>query len=65
MVSEGVMTPKLTREEREMVQAFETGTLQFPPNRSVILKARREYAAATLRNAQRPPEERTSTPEPE
>ena len=56
---------QLTREEREIVEAFEAGTLQSPPNRSAMMKAHREYAAATLRKERRPPEEGTPTPEPE
>ena len=58
--------PPLTREEREIVKAFEASTLQRPPNRSAIMKAHREYAAAaTLRKNRPPPEERPPTPEPE
>ena len=59
------MMPKLTREEREIVKAFEAGTLQSPPNRYAIMKAHREYATATLSGAQRLPEEGPPTPEPE
>ena len=59
------MMAQLTREEREIVEAFEAGTLQSPPDRSAILKAHQEYAAATFRKARRPAEERTPTPEPE
>ena len=44
---------QLTREEREIVKAFEAGTLQSPPNRSEIMKAHREYAAATFRKDRR------------
>ena len=44
---------QLTREEREIVKAFEAGTLQSPPNRSEIMKAHREYAAATVRRDRR------------
>ena len=44
---------QLTREEREIVEAFEAGTLQSPPNRSAIMKAHREYAAATFRKDRR------------
>ena len=44
---------QLTKEEREIVKAFEAGTLQSPPNRSAILKAHREYAAATFRKDRR------------
>ena len=44
---------QLTREEREIVEAFEAGTLQSPPNRSEIMKAHREYAAATFRKDRR------------
>ena len=40
------MMPHFTREEREIVEA---GTLQSASNRSAIMKAHREYAAATLR----------------
>ena len=32
-----------------IVKAFEAGTRQAPPNRSAIMKAHREYAAATFR----------------
>ena len=59
------MMAQLTREEREIVKAFEAGTLQSPPNRSAIMKAHRDYAAATFRKDRRVPEEETSTPEPE
>jgi len=58
------MMEQLTREEREIVKAFEAGTLQSPPNRSEIMKAHREYAAATFRNDRQSPPERTP-PEPE
>ena len=44
---------QLTGEEREIVKAFEAGTLQSPPDRSAILKAHREYAAATFRKDRR------------
>ena len=44
---------QLTKEEREIVKAFEAGTLQSPPDRSAILKAHREYAAATFRRDRR------------
>lgn len=44
---------QLTREEREIVKAFEAGTLQPSPNRSAIMKAHREYAAATFRKDRR------------
>lgn len=44
---------QLTREEREIVKAFEAGTLQSPPDRLAILKAHREYAAATFRKDRR------------
>ena len=59
------MMARLTSEEREIVQVFETGTLQAPPNRSAILKAHREYAAVTLRKARQPPEAGKLPPEPE
>lgn len=55
---------QLTDDEREITRAFETGTLQSPPNRSAILKAHREYAAATLLKDRRPPEVATRAPEP-
>ena len=54
-----------TSAERAIDKAFEAGTLRPPPNRSAIMKAHRECAAATLRNAPRPPEEGPPTPEPE
>ena len=56
---------QLTSEEREIVTAFEAGTLQSPPDRSAIMKAHREYATATFRKDRRPPEEQTPTPKPE
>ena len=59
------MMTHFTREEWEIVKAFEAGTLQSPPDRSSILKAHREYAAATFRTDRQPPSERTPTPEPE
>ena len=59
------MMAQLTREEREIVEAFEAGTLQAPVNRSAIMKAHREYAAATFRKDRQPPSERTPTREPE
>ena len=57
--------PQVTSEEREIVKAFEDGTLQAPPNRAAIMKAHREYAAATLRTDRQTPSEQTPTPEPE
>ena len=59
------MMAHFTREEREIVKAFEAGTLQAPPNRAAIMKAHREYAAATFRTDRQPPSERTPPPEPE
>jgi hypothetical protein len=56
---------QLTREEREIVEAVEAGTLQSAPNRSAIMNAHREYAAATFRKGRRPPEEGAPPPEPE
>ncbi len=44
---------QLTREEREIVKAFEAGKVQTPPNRAEIMKAHREYAAATFRKDRR------------
>lgn len=59
------MVARLTREEREILEAFKVGTLQSAPNRSAIMNAHREYAAATFRRDRRPPEEEAPPPEPE
>jgi predicted DNA binding CopG/RHH family protein len=45
--------PRMTKEEREVLEAFERGTLKRPRNRSVQLKKHREYAAETFRKDQR------------
>ena len=49
------MTARLTREEREIVEAFERDELRSPPNRAATLKKHREYAAATIREDRMPP----------
>ena len=44
---------RLTKEEREIVRAFERDELRSPRNKSVMMKKHREYAAATFRKDQR------------
>ena len=44
---------RLTREEREIVKAFEQGKLRSTRNKAGIMKTHREYAAATFRKDQR------------
>jgi len=44
---------RLTKEEREIVEAFERGTLRTSKNRAAIQKRHRAAAAATFRKDQR------------
>ncbi len=44
---------QLTREEREIVEAFERDELRSPPNKSALMKRHPEYAAATFRKDRR------------
>ncbi len=41
--------PKLDKEEREILEAFERGELKSIPNKTAELKRHREYAAATFK----------------
>ena len=45
---------KLTREERDIVEAFERDELRPPRNKAAMMKKHREYAAATLREDRAP-----------
>jgi predicted DNA binding CopG/RHH family protein len=47
------MMTKLDREEREILDAFERGTLQPIPEKEAELKKHQEYAAATFKPDQR------------
>ncbi len=44
---------QLTREEREIVEAFEGNKLRSPRNKSALMTQHREYAAATFRKDRR------------
>ena len=44
---------RLTREEREIVTAFERDELRSPRNKAALMKRHRVYAAATFRKDQR------------
>ncbi len=46
---------KLTREERDIAEAFERDELRSPRNKAAMMKKHREYAAATLREDRAPP----------
>ena len=46
---------RLTREERDIVEAFERNELRSPPNKTAMMKKHREYAAATRREDRTPP----------
>ena len=43
------MMPRLTGEERDIVEAFERNELRSPRNKAAMMKKHREYAAATFR----------------
>ena len=45
--------PKLDKEEREILEAFEHGKLKSIPNKTAELKRHREYAAATFKKGSR------------
>ena len=44
---------RLTKEEREIVTAFERDELRSPRNKAALMKRHRVYAAATFRKDQR------------
>ena len=44
---------RLTKEEREIVTAFERDELRSPRNKAALMKRHRDYAAATFRKDQR------------
>jgi predicted DNA binding CopG/RHH family protein len=45
--------PKLDKEEREILEAFERGELKSIPNKTTELKRHREYATATFKKDSR------------
>ena len=47
------MMARLTREEQEIVAAFERNELRSPRNKSAMMEKHREYAAATFRKDRR------------
>ena len=47
------MTARLTREEQDIVGAFERNELRSPRNKSAMMREHREYAAATFRKDRR------------
>ena len=49
------MVGRLTREERDIVEAFERNELGSPRNKAAMMKKHREYAAATRRENRTPP----------
>ena len=49
------MTARLTREERDIVEAFERDELRSPRNKAAMMKKHREYAEATFREDRTPP----------
>ena len=44
---------RLSKEEREILEAFERGELRSPRNKSTQLKQHQEYAASTFRKDER------------
>ena len=46
---------RLTREEQDIVEAFERDELRSPRNKAAMMKKHREYAAAALREDRAPP----------
>ena len=44
---------RLTKEEREIVTAFERDELRSPRNKAALMKRHRDYAAATFRKDRR------------